>query len=205
MGTEASAQYESANRDWQRAYDLALRWSRNNVRDFGGRRALVEGGVVVNIIPDRAKLNLQLRAFTYQDCLDLQERITRCIQGAAMATETEAEITVLHEPIKDLKFNAAADRMAAESFAECGLALSPRRIFASTDAGNVSYICPTLQPLLKIAPQGTGLHTRVFEQCARSEEAMASIANGARILGYTAMKVFESEESLAKVWEDFKK
>ena len=44
MGTEASAQYESANRDWQRAYDLALRWSRNNVRDFGGRRALVEGG-----------------------------------------------------------------------------------------------------------------------------------------------------------------
>ena len=167
--------------------------------------ALVEGGVVVNIIPDRARLNLQLRAFTYQDCLDLQERITRCIQGAAMATETEAEITVLHEPIKDLKFNAALDRMAAESFEECGLALSPRRIFASTDAGNVSYICPTLQPLLKIAPQGTGLHTRVFEQCARSEEAMASIANGARILGYTAMKVFESEESLAKVWEDFKK
>ena len=167
--------------------------------------ALVEGGVVVNIIPDRAKLNLQLRAFTYRDCLDLQERITRCIQGAAMATETEAEITVLHEPIKDLKFNAAADRMAAESFEECGLALSPRRIFASTDAGNVSYICPTLQPLLKIAPAGTGLHTRAFEQCARSEEAMASIANGARILGYTAMKVFESEESLAKVWEDFKK
>lgn len=167
--------------------------------------ALVEGGVVVNIIPDRAKLNLQLRAFTYQDCLDLQERITRCIQGAAMATETEAEITVLHEPIKDLKFNAALDRMAAESFEECGLALSPRRIFASTDAGNVSYICPTLQPLLKIAPAGTGLHTRNFEQCARSEEAMASIANGARIIGFTAMKVFESGDSLAKVWEDFKK
>ena len=167
--------------------------------------ALVEGGIVVNIIPDRAKLNLQLRAFTYQDCLDLQERIVRCIQGAAMATETEAEITILHEPIKDLKFNQAADRMAAESYAEIGLELSPRRIFASTDAGNVSYICPTLQPLLKIAPAGTALHTRVFEQCARSEEARERIADGARIIGYTAMKVFESEESLAKVWEDFKK
>ena len=68
-----------------------------------------------------------------------------------MATETEAEITVLHEPVKDIKFNVAADRMAAESFAECGLTLSPRRIFASTDAGNVSYVCPTLQPLLKVA------------------------------------------------------
>lgn len=167
--------------------------------------ALVEGGIVVNIIPDRAKLNLQLRAFTYQDCLDLQERIVRCIQGAAMATETEAEITILHEPIKDLKFNETADRMAAESYAEIGLELSPRRIFASTDAGNVSYICPTLQPLLKIAPAGTALHTRVFEQCARSEEARERIADGARIIGYTAMKVFESEESLAKVWEDFKK
>ena len=75
--------------------------------------ALVEGGIVVNIIPDRAKLNLQLRAFTYQDCLDLQERIVRCIQGAAMATETEAEITILHEPIKappHLRFHGRGQR-----------------------------------------------------------------------------------------------
>ncbi|MBR6969372.1 MAG: amidohydrolase [Firmicutes bacterium] len=166
--------------------------------------ALVEGGVVVNIIPDRAKLNLQLRAYTYDDVLELQDRVFRCIEGAAMATETEAEITVLHEPVKDIKFNAAADRMAAESFAECGLALSPRRIFASTDAGNVSYVCPTLQPLLKVAPAGTGLHTAAFEQCARSEEGLDSIASGARILGYTALKVFDSEDSLAAVRREFR-
>ena len=165
--------------------------------------ALVEGGVVVNIIPDRAKLNLQLRAYTYGDVLDLQERIFRCIEGAAMATETKADIEVLHEPVKDIKFNAAADRMAAESFAECGLELSPRRIFASTDAGNVSYVCPTLQPLLKVAPAGTGLHTAAFEQCARSEEGLDSIANGARILGYTALKVFDNEDSLAAVRREF--
>ena len=121
-----------------------------------------------------------------------------------MATETEAEITVLHEPVKDIKFNAAADRMAAESFAECRLALSPRRIFASTDAGNVSYVCPMLQPLLKVAPAGTGLHTAAFEQCARSEEGLDSIANGARILGYTALKVFDNKDSLAAVRREFR-
>ena len=164
---------------------------------------IVEGGVVVNIIPERAKLNLQLRAFTYQDVLDLQERIVRCVEGAAMATETEAEITILHEPVKDLKFNAAADRMAAEAYAECGLELSPRRVFASTDAGNVSYVCPALQPLLKVAPAGTGLHTAAFEQCARSEEGLNSIPDGARILGYTALKVFDTEDSLAAVSHDF--
>ncbi len=165
--------------------------------------ALAEGGVVVNIIPDRAKLNLQLRAYTYQDVLDLQERIFRCIEGAAIATETQAEITVLHEPVKDIKFNAVADRMAAEAFAECGLPLSPRRIFASTDAGNVSYVCPTLQPLLKIAPAGTGLHTAAFEQCARSEEGLAKIKDGVRVLGYTALKVFDSEKSLSSVRKAF--
>ena len=165
--------------------------------------ALVEGGVVVNIIPERAKLNLQLRAYTYQDVLDLQERIVRCIEGAATATETEAEITILHEPVKDLKFNAAADRMAAEAFAECGLELSPRRVFASTDAGNVSYVCPALQPLLKVAPAGTGLHTAAFEQCARSEEGLDHIPDGARVLGYTALKVFDNEDSLAAVRKDF--
>ena len=165
---------------------------------------LVEGGVVVNIIPERAKVNLQLRAFTYDDVLELQDRIVNCIKGAAMATETEAEITILHEPIKDLKFNASADRMAAEAYGEIGLPLSPRRIFASTDAGNVSYDCPALQTLLKIAPAGTGLHTKVFEQCARSEEALAKIADGARVIGYTALKVFGSEESLRAVREDFR-
>ena len=139
----------------------------------------------------------------YNDVLELQERIFRCIEGAAMATETKADITVLHEPIKDLKFNASADRMAAESFAECGLELTPRRIFASTDAGNVSYVCPALQPTLKIAPAGTGLHTPAMEQCARSEEGLSHIADGARILGYTAMKVFDSEESLSAVRTDF--
>jgi hypothetical protein len=93
--------------------------------------------------------------------------------------------------------------MAAEAFAECGLPLSPRRIFASTDAGNVSYVCPTLQPLLKIAPAGTGLHTAAFEQCARSEEGLAKIKDGARVLGYTALKVFDSEKSLSSVRKAF--
>ncbi len=166
--------------------------------------ALAEGGVVVNIIPERAKLNLQLRAYTYRDVLELQERIIRCIKGAAMATETEAEITVLHEPVKDLKFNAAADSLAAESFAELGLPLSPRRIFASTDAGNVSYVCPTLQPLLKVAPAGTGLHTKAFEQCARSEEGLDRILDGASVIGYTAIKIFGDKENLNKVREDFR-
>ena len=165
--------------------------------------ALVEGGVVVNIIPERAKLNLQARAYTYDDVLELQDRIICCVEGAAMATETEADITVLHEPIKDLKFNAAADRMAAEAFAECGRTLSSRRVFASTDAGDVSYVCPTLQPLLKVAPAGTGLHTAAFEQCARSEEGLDNIADGARILGYTALKVFDNEDSLEAVRKDF--
>ncbi|MBP5751110.1 MAG: M20 family peptidase, partial [Firmicutes bacterium] len=99
---------------------------------------------------------------------------------------------------------AAADRMAAEAYEECGLALSPSRIFASTDAGNVSYVCPTLQPLLKIAPAGTGLHTAAFEQCARSEEGLASIANGARVLGYTALKVFDGADSLETVRREFR-
>ena len=76
-------------------------------------------------------------------------------------------------------------------------------MFASTDAGNVSYVCPTLQCLLKIAPAGTGLHTAAFEQCARSEEGLNSIPDGARILGYTALKVFDNEDSLAAVRHDF--
>ncbi len=167
--------------------------------------ALTDGGIVTNIIPARAELHLQIRAQEYEDLMELRDRILKVIEGCAQATETTCEIEEPHEPVKDLKFNAVLDEMAAQSFRECGLPLSPRRIFASTDVGEVSYSCPAMQPLLKIAPKGTALHTTDFERCARSQTAMDSIANGARIIGFTAMKVFESEETLARVREEFLK
>ena len=124
------------------------------------------------------------------------------IAGAKLA-QAGYDVTVYERKIRSELGYDWEDAIDLRVFAECGLELTPRRIFASTDAGNVSYVCPALQPTLKIAPSGTGLHTPAMERCARSEEGLGRIADGARILGYTAMKVFDSEESLSAVRTDF--
>ena len=160
---------------------------------------LADGGVVTNIIPDRAELRLQLRAQKYEELLELRDRLLPVIEAAARAAEVTCDIDQPHEPVKDLKFNEAGDAFCREAFRECGLPLSSSRIFASTDAGELSYRFPVLHPLLKIAPAGTALHTTAMEQCARSETALDSIANGARIIGYTVMKIFENEENFKAV------
>ena len=38
----------------------------------------------------------------------------------------------------------------------------------SSDVGNVSQVIPTIQPLMKIAPDGTPIHSRAFEAAAVS-------------------------------------
>jgi hypothetical protein len=106
--------------------------------------------------------------------------------------------------VLNLKFNRTADRLLQECYEELGEPLSPNRLFASTDAGSLSYLIPCLQPTLKIAPKGTGLHTAEMERCARSEEAFARIPLGAEIIGLEAIKVFGTPGMLKKVWEDFR-
>ena len=164
---------------------------------------LEDGGVVTNIIPESCLLKLQLRAFTYAELMELDERIRNCARGAAIATETECSFDEPHRPAMDLKPNRTADRLLQECFEELELPLSPNRLFASTDAGNVSYLLPTLQPTMKIAPAGTGLHTPAMEQCARSEETFAKIRTGAELIGLEAIKVFGTPGVLEKVWTDF--
>ena len=52
--------------------------------------------------------------------------------------------------------------------------------------GNVSQVVPTIQPYVKIAPDGTPWHSRAFEAAARSREARQGLVQAAQTLAMTA-------------------
>lgn len=166
---------------------------------------ITEGGTSVNIVPELAAVQIQYRAFKAAELRDLQRRVRNCAKGAAIATETEVSVCKSGAFMCEIMPNIGLTETLKEVFAECGITPDQDRIFASTDAGNVSCCCPALQPTLKIAPKGTALHTREMLEIALSEEGRGYISKGAEIIGLQALKVFGSPALLDQIKTDFEK
>ena len=54
------------------------------------------------------------------------------------------------------------------------------------DAGNVSYVCPTLAPYFKIGPESLVGHTREFREAANSQEGREAMISAAKAMAATA-------------------
>lgn len=75
---------------------------------------------------------------------------------------------------------------------------------ASTDFGNVSYRVPGIHPLIGIATEDTGLHSREFAEAAGSPHAEQAGLDGAYGLAAVALDYLTDDELAADVAEDFR-
>jgi hypothetical protein len=57
----------------------------------------------------------------------------------------------------------------------------------STDMGNISYLTPSIHPMIAVAPHGVSLHTPEFADYATNEDATRAILDGAKIMAMTAI------------------
>ena len=55
----------------------------------------------------------------------------------------------------------------------------------SSDVGNVSQVIPAIQPMVQIAPEGTPIHSRDFEQAAVNPLARDGMLASAKIMAMT--------------------
>lgn len=87
---------------------------------------------------------------------------------------------------------------------EMGRASEPVRIpNGSSDVGNVSYHCPTIQPLLDICPEPFAPHTHEFCAATITDRAHQTIADGAEFLSAMALRVFNDEDFRRRVRASF--
>lgn len=77
-------------------------------------------------------------------------------------------------------------------FEELNLPLNgdPDKIFGSSDAGNVSFVCPTFHPCLQVVDEGIAIHTREFADAMKSERAHETLRTGAKVIAYQIAKMF---------------
>jgi len=166
-----------------------------------------EGGQIPNTVPEAACCEFYVRAMDKEYADEVQRLVDDCANGAALATQTHYEKTASFPSYSNLKKNEPGLEILAEVYQELELELNgdPDKIFASTDAGNVSFVCPTFHPCLQIAPAGTALHTLDFAEYAGGNAGRKALAKGAQIIGLQTLKIFSDARLLADVARDFAK
>jgi amidohydrolase len=161
---------------------------------------VTDGGLVENVIPERAAAIFSVRAPTIDEMWDLHRRVVACAEGAARATGAGLEVTprdVVYEPM-----NSSAVLMAlfGANMRAVGLPDGdpiPDRV-ASSDIGNVSQVVPTIHPWIAIAPEGMAIHTREFRDAAAGPLARAGLLAGAKALAMTAVDLLAEPSRVAE-------
>ncbi|MBQ1390949.1 MAG: M20 family metallopeptidase [Firmicutes bacterium] len=167
---------------------------------------ITEGGVAPNVIPERCVMRWYVRAGDRKYREELLERVKNCFRGAALATGCELEMHPFEDPYDDLMTNETLSELMTESLYEVGVETvqEPRPTFGSLDAGNVSYVAPTIHPYFPITTDKTiASHTREFASCTLTDYAKDSMMQTATAMALCGYKLITQPETLAKVKAEF--
>lgn len=150
------------------------------------------GGFAPNIVPEEASAEVFIRALDREYLDDLVRKVDDCARGAAIATQTTWDKYEVSPKYDNLNNHEEGLALLQEVYEELGLPLNgdPNQIFGSSDAGNVSFLCPTFHPCLQVVDKGVKIHTRAFAQAMKSERANETLKTGAKVITYQIAKMF---------------
>ncbi|HEU4572804.1 MAG TPA: M20 family metallopeptidase [Candidatus Limnocylindrales bacterium] len=163
-----------------------------------------EGGTAANIIPDRTKAWFMLRSPDQAEYERIKARFSEIVQGAALATDTTAEVTFSGGAMTVHPNAPLEERWVANAAAYGIVDQGPDPSAGSTDMGNVSWHCPTIHPELAIAPEGTAGHSIAFRDAAATPAADRTTLLAATLVAQVAYELFQDPELVAAAWRDFR-
>ena len=114
---------------------------------------MTKGGDLVNVIPADVRMETYVRGANMEAILDASKKVNRALQSGAMAVGAQCDITELPGYLPRLNDEKMTDLMYQNLCSIVGkdhvhLAPAGESGGGSTDAGDVSYIMPTLHPYI---------------------------------------------------------
>ncbi len=162
-----------------------------------------EGGTAANIIPDRTSAWFIIRTATQADYPALRSRFEDLCRAAALATDTQVSVEFSAYTSTMRNNSVLADRFRANMAAYSRPDQGPDDFSGSTDMANVSWVCPSIQPELAIAPAGTPKHSVLFRDAAALPPADQTTLIAATLLAQTAADLYADPALVAAAWEEF--
>jgi amidohydrolase len=160
-----------------------------------------------NIVPALARTEWMVRSGSIRSLAPLKDRVEACLRAGATASGCEVEITWKEVVYADMLDNQVlVDRYAANAAALGRPLTSPdarQAVVGSTDMGNISYVVPSIHPMIQAAPNGVPIHTPEFAVHARSEIGDRAVVDGAIALAWTVVDLWLGEGVLAAAQAEF--
>ncbi|KGA12949.1 MAG: hypothetical protein GM46_0080 [actinobacterium acAcidi] len=160
---------------------------------------ITEGGEKPNIVPRRAAAKWYVRSDTISTLQPLKARVVSCLEGATSACGCSMSTTWDDHTYADVRDNMVIVNSFVSNMAMLGrLVRDPRTdgrpVMGSTDMGNVSYLMPSIHPMVKVAPDGVAIHTEDFAHYAGSESGDEGVLIGAKAMAMTVVDLWTNAE-----------
>lgn len=164
-----------------------------------------KGGEASNIVPKYAEMELCLRSGKRKELDEVIERVKKCIDGAALATETTAEMELIGYHFSDMLLNQPGINALQETMDELGVEWVPddKSMQGSSDIANVSYVCPCFHPMMASCDHYFSMHSQDMVDVVKSEGIKEVINRGAKIMGITLLKFMTDEKLRESIRADF--
>jgi amidohydrolase len=152
------------------------------------------GGDKPNIVPKEAATFWFVRSPTLASLEVLKPRVLAALEAGAMAAGCTMRYEWDDHPYADVRDNRVMLAAFASNAERVGRTLLPpdagHNVVGSTDMGNVSYLVPSIHPMLRVAPTGVPIHSPEFARYAGGEEGDRAVVDGAKTLAMTIVDLW---------------
>jgi len=167
----------------------------------------LEAGQKPNIVPARAVTEWMVRSTSIASLEPLKQRVAACLEAGATAAGCEVDIAWKPVVYADMIDNEAMVALYTANAATLGRQVvephGEAAVVGSTDMGNVSYLVPSIHPMIAAAPSGLPIHTPEFATHARAESGDQAVIDGALALAWTVADLWAGDGVLDTVRAEF--
>ena len=165
---------------------------------------ILDGGRAPNILPDHTQIRLEYRAASRSKMNELHEIMHKCAKGACIALDCEYTCEKGFDGFDDMVCVPALQEEVSGLLQALGHpCAAPQPPSGSSDVGNTSYRCPTIQPLVSICQAPYALHTVEFREETVKPDAHKAIADGAQLLAELVYRTMTDDTFRIAVSESF--
>lgn len=168
---------------------------------------ITKGGASPNIIPDYTEIRMYCRAKDMGYLEEVEEKVRKCAEGAAMATGCKVNFRYTAETYSNMVTNVALANAFARNLTELGRKVSEpeeKSGGGSTDMANVSHEVPAVHAYIAICKPGEAAsHSREFAKATLTGAGHKGLLDGAKALAMTAIDMFADGDLLKEVKAEF--
>jgi amidohydrolase len=158
-----------------------------------------KAGDKANIVPAEALMEWIVRSATIESLQPLKQRVLTALESAASATSCSCTHEWHAHTYADMIDNGPMVASYVANAARvgrtvCDPAVVGKSVMGSTDMGNISYLVPSIHPMIKVAADGVAIHTVEFAEWARSADGDRAVIDGAKTMAMTVVDLWTSAE-----------